>query len=430
MPRLLFASALLLCLFVAGCAGCTEGGVFCETDGQRLEVGESYTTADECNECVCEDNGELSCTEKACENGGGENGGGSGADGGGNGGGGGPDAGVPDSGPPDAGGPPTDCVDLDHDGFYTCLDENYPNWPQVVDCDDSRYGVQPGGYEFPGNLIDDDCDDEIDERTECGCALSESANAPDFLASIGLCDDAITASTQVGDPEQFGVFTDYYSDVEPRDGNCLGVMSSGFAYPGDISDVDVEFGGEDFNDSVFTDPDPNVTGIADTVHNLAQVQITFAPPSNARGFAFDFMFMSAEWPEFLCQNFNDTFYALFEGDEVQGGMESNISFDAEGREITVNTGFFEEPRRWTTTLNNTPFGLPDTYANCTSFPDDECFLPDYCDNDEADLAYKGSGSGWLTTYAPLADGEEAVTLVFSIHDEGDAIYDSVVLIDR
>ncbi len=38
-------------------------------------------------------------------------------------------------------------------------------------------------------------------------------------------------------------------------------------------------------------------------------------------------------------------------------------------------------------------------------------------------------TGWLRTNWPIQGGEE-FTLTFSIHDEGDAIYDSLVLIDN
>jgi hypothetical protein len=43
--------------------------------------------------------------------------------------------------------------------------------------------------------------------------------------------------------------------------------------------------------------------------------------------------------------------------------------------------------------------------------------------------YVGSTTGWLRTTTPLTPGAE-VTLTFSIHDEGDGILDSAVVIDN
>ena len=55
--------------------------------------------------------------------------------------------------------------------------------------------------------------------------------------------------------------------------------------------------------------------------------------------------------------------------------------------------------------------------------------PEYCADEEARNAI-GSGTGWLTTTVPLSELDEDFKLTFSIHDEGDGIYDSVVLIDN
>ncbi len=53
-----------------------------------------------------------------------------------------------------------------------------------------------------------------------------------------------------------------------------------------------------------------------------------------------------------------------------------------------------------------------------------CTLPGY-----SAPPYTGSISGWLRTTSPLTPGE-TVTLTFSIHDEGDSILDSAVIIDN
>ena len=56
------------------------------------------------------------------------------------------------------------------------------------------------------------------------------------------------------------------------------------------------------------------------------------------------MFLSAEFPEFMCKSYNDTFYAIIEADSINDGERQNVSFDTEGNEVTVNNAFFEGGR--------------------------------------------------------------------------------------
>ena len=117
-------------------------------------------------------------------------------------------------------------------------------------------------------------------------------------------------------------------------------------------------------------------------------------------------------------------------------MPKNISFDPNDEPVTVNMGFFELPQDWSTSLLHTPFGVEDAEGACSSedeiLPDEDgemCVLPDYCATTlGSGLQYAGSGSGWLTTSAPISPGE-IFQLTFSIHDEADAVLDSTVLID-
>ena len=51
------------------------------------------------------------------------------------------------------------------------------------------------------------------------------------------------------------------------------------------------------------------------------------------------------------------------------------------------------------------------------------------DDDDGGGEPIGASTGWLTTTAPIAPGED-VTLRFVIFDEGDGIYDSAALIDN
>ena len=187
--------------------------------------------------------------------------------------------------------------------------------------------------------------------------------------------------------------------------------------------------GTSFNSSD-VDPDPDYDGSWSSVHDLASLTLNLKKPSNARGFSFNFMFISAEFPEFLCMSFNDTFYAVVEAGSINNGRRRNVSFDQDNNEITVNNAFFEPANNWSVDLSPTPYGAPraSMCGNSTSF-DDDCTTPEYCSDEDARNAI-GSGTGWLTTSVPLSELDEEFTLTFSMHDEGDGVYDSVGIIDN
>jgi hypothetical protein len=134
---------------------------------------------------------------------------------------------------------------------------------------------------------------------------------------------------------------------------------------------------------------------------MVQMKLNLKAPAGASGFQFDFNFMSAEFPEFHCTEFDDTFLAVLESQNLNG----NISFDEKEKVISINTGFFD--------VCNAANG-----PNCAG---------------AAELAGTGyddrGGTGWLTTKAPITPGEE-FSLTFYLFDEGDAELTSQVLIDN
>jgi len=144
-------------------------------------------------------------------------------------------------------------------------------------------------------------------------------------------------------------------------------------------------------------------GVADPsdVNDYTELKLVMNVPSNVEGFAFDFNFMSGEFPTFVCSEFDDTFLAVLDSEAFQG----NVSFDSQGNRVSINIGFFD--------VCNPALG-PD----CTG------------DGDLAGTGFDGhGGTGWLTTVAPLVGGEKA-TLTFILFDEGDHFWDSLALIDN
>jgi hypothetical protein len=134
-----------------------------------------------------------------------------------------------------------------------------------------------------------------------------------------------------------------------------------------------------------------------SVLDLHQIKLKLRAPNYAKSFSFDFNFFSAEYPNFIKKNFNDTFYAIIEAGSTNDGKQTNISFDSNNNSIEVDNNYFQ----------NEFHPIPNTGTG---------------------FDYHGS-TGWLRTSWPIKGGE-VFTLTFSIHDEGDAIYDSLVILDN
>lgn len=124
--------------------------------------------------------------------------------------------------------------------------------------------------------------------------------------------------------------------------------------------------------------------------DYAELRVSLTVPDHTYGLAFDFAFMSVEWPMFVGGGFNDMFVAWLESESWTG----NVSFDDAGNPITVNAGF-----------------------------------TDYTAGELDGMAMEGhAGTRWLTTAFGLEPGE-TVQLVLAVFDLSDGDHDSAVLLD-
>jgi hypothetical protein len=355
--------------------------------------------------------------------------------------------------------------DMDHDGFTTCNGDcadndptSYPGATEVVDgrdndcdgivdnhtnsydddgdgytedqgdCNDNDPLVNPGAIEVQymsdgvtPEGVDNNCNGLIDEPpTPC---LTDPTASPDdalnFARSIGICDHIVSAEfASPTDPRARHIITDFGTVYVPRDGADMGVLSTGLAVDENTPGWVIPQPGTNLGDSD-TAPHPNPagpdacspSGDPPTVNDLAELRIVLQVPTNAKSFSYDFNFMSAEYPEFHCTSFDDTFEALLTSSTITGNP--NISFDTMGNPVSINVGFFT-----TCQAGSEPMGTPP--GTCMNY------------GDLAGTGFEGDtggGTGWLTTTAPVAPGEK-ITLRFVIWDEGDHIYDSTVLLDN
>jgi MYXO-CTERM domain-containing protein len=124
----------------------------------------------------------------------------------------------------------------------------------------------------------------------------------------------------------------------------------------------------------------------------ATIEFDIEVPLDATSFAFDFDFLSREFPHSVGSAFSDTFEVFLTSNAYNG----QIVFDPFGQSITVNNALF-------------------------SF------------TDPADLVGTGFDSngrtGWVTTIAPCTGGE-VMNLRFEIYDVGSGGADSAVLLDN
>ena len=332
----------------------------------------------------------------------------------------------------------TDGVDNNCNGF---IDDDEPDQdgdgfgPCAGDCNDNNIYISPGNVEDLTDGVDNDCNGVIDETVAgCDCGADEPGEplTRKMARALGLCNQHALVDLSVnGNPMAYGVFEDWGAilprvskDASGTDGlpqeNCrFLILATGYAKnptPQGGSQMDLGINGV---------PDPAPTPDGAEINDLTQFVITLKVPGNAKGFSFDFIFFSVEYPEYVCSPYNDTFYALVTGEPLlNNGNKTNISFDGEDNEITVNAGFFEYPPYWSLDITGTAYETTESYTPyCSDDPTIGCTAPNPCP------AYTGSTTGWVRTSSPATPGAE-IQLAFSVHDEGDNILDSAVIIDN
>jgi hypothetical protein len=302
----------------------------------------------------------------------------------------------------------TDCnaatdenADLDGDGYSLCDGE----------CDDQQVLVNPGAVEVAVKAdgtpegVDNDCDGLIDEPLEACDMTLDPADPLSYAKAIEMCGPWVASATfAAGDVNARGIRGDYGTYV-PNWGSSFTVLSSGLVADANDPGYVNPQPGTAFNNTAAHPAPMGAIGCSSadpaTVNDYIELRLEIDVPSNARSFSYDFNFMSAEYPEWVCSSYDDTFIAYLNSSAFTG----NISFDSVGNPVSVNIGFFTVCDGGTGCTGGAPL---------------------------AGTGYEGGtggGTGWLTTTAPVTGGEH-ITLRFIIFDEGDWILDSAVLIDN
>jgi hypothetical protein len=326
--------------------------------------------------------------------------------------------------------------------------------------------VNPGAFEYLGNKVDDDCDPTTKDTVQVpDCnppALVTPTSSDDLIRAMDLCqytqevlpkpkrkwgvietalllaDGSPHPTIATLDNIQVGVLAKYGANVVPQKGATMAAISSGTARAeGDAYYVHPQNGplGQSGNyvskptatasvpaeylaahNGVVPSPAncPACTGATctkafDSVNLRARIRV----PTNALSFSYNFKFYTAEYPEFLCKQYNDFFVALLRSGAKKLPLDKNIASDAQGNAVSVNNGFFE-----------------------VCFP----IKPGECPSGTLDLVgtgmggfngslNDGGGTEWLINDSPVVPGE-TITLDFIVWDAGDSKVDSLVLLDK
>jgi hypothetical protein len=302
--------------------------------------------------------------------------------------------------------------------------------PAQGDCNDCNPAINPGAIQIPGDSTDYACNGMPGVVAACDASIAGMRDPTSLAHAMDLCDPRFFKSaTMVGPSDQRArKVVGKYGVLMPRAGAAMSLVSSGIAADKtdpDFNPISEEDPGTDLSDTnTFANPAPSLMGVAGcsqtqppTVNDYSELVVKLKAPTNANSLSFDFEFFSAEYPMFVCTEYNDEFLVLQESKAFT--KPTNIAFDMHNNAITINSGFF-------TVCTNDPTN-PHT-QNCT-MPVSGIAGTGFEDTPGGGLfgGIPGGGTGWLTTTSPVMPGED-VTLHFIIFEEGDHILDSAAII--
>ena len=320
-------------------------------------------------------------------------------------------------------------TDVDGDGHGACTDccdttEQCADPKSVWDASDQTHVCK---YEE----IVYECDSEV---------APDSINPFDYAKAIGICpmttEDSSswglisatisapngTATVHAGSN---GLLSAFGNVIKPKDGNLmLALTSSKLGNP--ITDPDYSGGTTSAAPSDWLTANGGqfpaaascpTSGRTGTVYDAVMLTLRIKTPATAKSFSFNIYFITKEYPNYICSDYNDFFIALldsgYESDdpELQNPKDKNLAMDSIGNPVGINLA---------------PAGL---FTQCENYPSKgvtSCIGKEELQG--TGFASNG-GTGWLTTRGNVVGGE-TITLRLAIWDLKDHWYDSIVLIDN
>ncbi len=367
----------------------------------------------------------------------------------------------------DCDGVPDEDPDTDGDGWTLCggdcCDEAGPACAQPE-------LVNPGAFEVDGNEVDDDCNGTADDPlAACDAGLaSNSGNPQHYAQAIDLCQFTSLAPADPADRVWGVIDADLHlangagapagsarsirdgfgTTLSTRFGVNLAVLSTGRAAdPADVNPAYVAFQpGAGMGTASGFPPAwyaangsalPNAPGCAPPMGAIANdpvmLQVQIRVPTNANSFTVEMFFFSAEYPEWVCTEFNDFFVAIIDSTNPANPADGNIAVYDDGLNTwPVGVNILSAADGLFTACTNGAISYCDeagTYGGCTGATelagtgfDVQALACGAVDD-------TGGGTGWLTMSGNVTPGE-VMTIQFAIWDTSDNAYDSLVLLDN
>jgi hypothetical protein len=305
------------------------------------------------------------------------------------------------------------------------------------DCNDCDPLVNPGAFDVASNGKDDDCSGKADDEP-AGCDANvalEASDAMDGAHALDLC--RTTTASAVGQAKTWGVLgaswvkPDGTPETDPLGHGALDTfgpsnkapsgarmlaLSSGTArapnHPGykDIGGYDKGY--TSGTPAGFPHAFTGCTASGTTpgaAHDGAALDLVIRVPTNAKSFTVSSSFFAADYPDFVCSQFNDFFVTLVTPAPA-GVSDGNVVFDGSHDPVSVDS---------TDLLQSC---APQTAGGKTFA----------CLHGASPLGGTGfdthGGSGWLTTRVPVTPGS-TIKILVAVWDSSDGVLDSTALLD-
>ncbi len=361
-------------------------------------------------------------------------------------------------------------IDADADGWTTCggdcCDAAGPDCagPQLVN---------PGAFEVSGNDVDDDCDGVVDNPVPaCDANLaSNSLDTLDYARALDLCqfteEEPATPEERIWgvissellladdsgspDPNARSLRDGFGNSIGTQFGERLVVLSTGNAADnaGDTNPSFLPFQrGTELGEQSDMPADwlaanggniPNAPGCPGPqlpgAFNPVNLKLRMRAPTNANSFSVQMYFFSAEYPEYVCTEFNDFFITLVDSADPENPGDGNIAiFDDGAQTWPVGINLLSTAAGLFTACNNGNIGQcggGGTYNGCTGPAPLSGTGFDISTGGQftcVPTAPTGGGTGWLTMTGNVEPGE-VFEIRFVIWDTSDEIFDSLVLLD-
>jgi hypothetical protein len=330
--------------------------------------------------------------------------------------------------------------DTDHDG------DGYSG--KDGDCNDCDPNTNPGAFDDGTNSVDGGAPVDVNcdgapggDTNECddGLALDDT-DAMNAAKAIGLCRVAdpnatgkdkkwgvleakfVKADGTPGmNPMSHGLLPQFGMNANVQQGKVMLGLSSGTArgpaMPGYKNPAGAVMG-TTCGKPIANMESPSCPGVVSgESFDPAALEVRIRVPTNSKSFKFYLNFYTYEFPEYICDKYNDFFVTLM-ASVTAGTALANISFDQDKNPISVNNSFLQVCEPQTAPPDPKPGQTQKNFA---------------CPLGTALLEGTGfethAATGWLQTLAPVEPGTE-ITLRWAIWDSGDPVLDSTVLVDN